>query len=509
VAGLVFLGWAVQALVLAAGKIPWTSDQGIVALMGRHISRLEHWPLFCYGSFYGGTLEPHFTAIVFSILGPTVLAYRISLMLLLGILIAVTATLTRAAFGSRAGAIAAAYLAVPPYFFLLKGLTSDGAYDTLAVLGGVILYSVLRLEASVRAGEPSRFWPFLIGLCAGLGWWVHPVFLYFYPSILLWLFLVSPPALRRLGKAPWAFAGLLIGSAPWLLVNLFYGWPSLRVPEAAGVPLRQAAYQFFQFWRDGVGVLFGGRPFYGWHDVFPGARLVALGLFAIAFVGAASLVTLNRTRLRSADADPAARPALLAILTILCMQILVSFNARSYQSDPRFLFPMYVPFAMLLGWAVVRLGESRRRLAFALAAAVVCLNAFSLAAGPSHSEPMQPTTGSLKRLIEVLDERGLRDVYTGYWTAYRIAFESKERIYAAAFGRERTDRYPAYFERVGKSPRPAVVLGLEEAKEFEEYLASRGAHARQIRVDAHKVFWDLPPEIVDEMRRLRRIPDGS
>jgi hypothetical protein len=64
--------------------------------------------------------------------------------------------------------------------------------------------------------------------------------------------------------------------------------------------------------------------------------------------------------------------------------------------------------------------------------------------------------GDLGPAIAALDRAGVTEVYADYWVAYRLAFETEERIVASpSWG---IDRYPPYTARVEAAARPAWVV---------------------------------------------------
>src|SRR6185295_6046616 len=111
-------------------RVPFSSDQSIIGLIGLDILEHGKHPVFCYGSEYGGTLEPHLLAASFGLFGATPRVFRITLAVLVAALILAVWALTRRAFGRREALAAGHYLALGPSFFLYKGLTSDGAYTS-------------------------------------------------------------------------------------------------------------------------------------------------------------------------------------------------------------------------------------------------------------------------------------------------------------------------------------------------------------------------------------------
>ena len=67
---------ALRAALLGWDVVPFDADEGIVALMARHIVQGEH-PLFFYGQHYMGSLDAYLIAGVFAVTGESVLAMRV------------------------------------------------------------------------------------------------------------------------------------------------------------------------------------------------------------------------------------------------------------------------------------------------------------------------------------------------------------------------------------------------------------------------------------------------
>jgi 4-amino-4-deoxy-L-arabinose transferase-like glycosyltransferase len=511
--GVLIAGVAVQLGVSGSHRIHWSSDQAIVGLMARHILHGTAYPVFYYGSAYAGTLESSYMAAVFSVAGSSVASYRASLMILLALLSLIVYAIGRRVFGVAASLFAVSYLAIPPYFFLYKGLTSDGAYVSLAVIGAALLYGAVRLDEAEASGWSSLRWFALIGFLAGLGWWVMPLIVYFYIAILLWFVIVRPRAFIGFARCLVFLAAFSLGSAPWWWANVGRGWPSLHTPALARGSVGAVGKGVLEFFSPGVPCLLGARPVPRYADVFPAASAIALLLFVGTVIAAVWVGVRLRwgNDLRVADEERRrARVLLLLLLSIVSMQVVVAFNPDTYVMDPRYLYPFYAPFALLFGFAVTLVG--RTRLAWAsvpILTGVLAFNGVSLVRAPRVDlAKFQPTPVPLKELIGVLDKLGITDVYTSYWTAYRLAFESDERIRAASFGdgNDRSDRYPPYAQAVALSGNPAFILWGEEAERFRRYLRARGSGAEFVRVGAYQVFLGVSPDVRREMAELRRVP---
>jgi hypothetical protein len=131
-------------------------------------------------------------------------------------------------------------------------------------------------------------------------------------------------------------------------------------------------------------------------------------------------------------------------------------------------------------------------------ALVLGLNVYSLTTGdPSLVTPrsvLGSTPENRAELITYLTSVGLTRIYTDYWLAYPLAFESDERIIPAVMSGG-LDRYAAYAEQVRHAERPAFVLirGTAEADAFWRRLEPVGATAKVEQVSIYDVVYDVDP----------------
>jgi hypothetical protein len=512
-AGVLLLAGLVQAWVVAAGRIHWNSDEAVVAIMATDI--LEHGvhPAFYYGSAYAGTLEPHWVAAVFGAFGKSVLAYRLAMGALLTGLLCVVHRLARTRFSAGTALLATAYLALPPWFFLYKGLTSDGHYDAAAILGAASLYAALRLEEALRHGRPALAWIAALGLALGAAWWTDPLSSYFDLAIGLWFLVVQPFLFVRPIAYPTFLAGFVAGGFPWWVSNLRWQWKSLHAPELAAVGPAQMADQFRSVFTLGLPIVVGARPVFNRTETYSGELLISLALAFLPLTIGLAFVWRRRKELRageSRDEAGAGRGILLLLLTLVSGILLVSTNNRSDLAEPRFLFPLYPAFAILFAFSVSRLWRSRGlgRLA---GAALLALALYSAGRGlclPGlYRIHLNPTNnGSLADLIREMEQRRLRSAYASYWVAYRLAFESGEHILATPFGNSRLVRVPRYRVAADADPRPAFILFGDEADEMAFYLNARGEQFTDFFVGPFRVFYGLSPETLRRLKVLDDIP---
>jgi hypothetical protein len=465
--------------------------------MARHILAGEGHPVFYWGVAYAGSLEPHFVAAVFAVLGPSVTSYRLAIGILFSLLALGVFALTRWLFGDRAGLFALAYFALPPFFLLFKGLTSDGAYDSVA------LHALATIALAVAIDRSAVTWRALLygllGIAIGAGWWVMPITITVSAIAVLWLL-----AQRRRHPSPAGAAtfvgGLIAGSFPWWFWNLRHGWESLSATEMGVVGLGQVARNVVSVLQVSIPILEGALrtlPEAPWlRASFPGATAVSLLTLAVFLVPLAG---------RAVRGDSVLRLLLASLLVLLAS----AFSRRFLHYDPRLSIAYYSVAPVLIGSELARRSGGRspivRRIAAGLALAAVHVASLVGARVDFHNDG-NDVTGSLQNLIGALESEGVRNVYANYWTAYRLAFDSGEKIIATPILGYDTVRYAPYQEAVDRAGRPAVVLLPPRDECYGSFLRERGIPFRRRQVDEFGVYLDLGPEALRTLRRGFGLP---
>lgn len=466
--------------------------------MARHILEGRGHPVFYWGSTYGGTLEPHLLVPAFALFGATPEVFRAFYVVLWGLYLAGAAALTARFFGRRAGLVAAAYLAVPPFFLPYKILTSDGAYASVALLGLAVLWTAFEADARLEAGRPAGALLALLGLAAGLGAWVTPVTLPLPAVAFLWL-LLRPGARPSAASVAAAGAAMLLGAAPSLVWNVRHGFASFRARELAPAAGAGLAANLVGFVRASLPVFLGAeRPQFS-DDVaasFPGSAVVVPLLMAALVVPA----------LRGVRHDRRVR-LLVATLALLIAGTI--FVARLSPREPRYLIAAYGALVPLLASTVA---SARRGLPRTLAAggfAVLLANDLSGAVHArrhlSDADDAQ-VSGPLGPLLEGLRRIGATRVWSNYWTAYRVTFESGGSILATPLPKEDGTRHLEWDAAVRAAEDPAVVLLPPRDACFRAALRENGAPFAEDRVGAFAIFHALPPLVRDAIRSSGALP---
>jgi len=492
------------AVFEARGRVPFTSDQAVVGIMASDIREHGAHPVFYYGAEYAGTLEPHYVALVFALVGPSVTAFRAAMALLLALVVVAVHGGTRAAFGERAALFAGLYLALGPSYFFYKGLTSDGAYASLLLLSAVCLWFIVAIEARFARGLEAA-WPLAgLGAALGLAWFVHSPAAFLGPVVLVgalagttrrWL------AVRNLALLGGTF---FVGSAPWWARNLGTGFASLRSSEMAPAHGGHLAQQVLTLFSQGWSLLLGGQSVWAWVPTFPGAVAVALGLFVL-LAGFGVWYGLR-------GPDPRSRHgAWVFVAAVFSLSLLCLTVSRTDFREPRYLFAAYAGIAPLVGGLASALWP-RRIAGAALLATVLALNLGSEQRAPvmKHADPALGFFGEtdLTSVLSELKVLGIRSLYASYWAAYRITFLSGGTIAASPLGSETNGiaRIESLKVLVNADPSPAFLLRDADLQTFRTFLAKHGFARRRRATSGFVLFTDVAPQALEIVRRCGCIP---
>lgn len=448
--GLVVAGLVLRIAVLASPLGAADSDEAVVGLMARDILHGRDLPTFFPGQAYGGTLEAYVAAVTLAAT-PSVIGLKLVPVGLAALSAVLVWRVGLRTTGRPQAAMAAGVFWVFPAAFLWWSTRIHGFYWSGTVLGLSILLLALRLvDSSSDPRAPRRDWA-LLGLAAGLGWWQTPEIVFFAAPAGLWLLVRAPRSLRGL---PWAVLPALLGAAPWLAHNVGSGFPSLRpLPDARGGYLDHIGALATR----GLPLALGLRApaTEAWLNRPVG---VALTLIAVGWLLAVRLARRDR---------PIGLLLLGAALFPLIYGLLPS---GCYIAEGRYLVPIAPYLALLLTAAL------RRRVSVALVAvALVVTTAATL-------PRLQPVTQQIESsryvpadaapLLAALHARGIDLIFADYWIAYRVGFESGQRVLAAPLVSERR---PDDTARVRAGPASWVFVdGSNGARTFALQLAVLG-----------------------------------
>jgi Dolichyl-phosphate-mannose-protein mannosyltransferase len=444
------VGVALRVWVLASPIGGLDADEAVWGLMARHVLDGEIPALF-WGQTYGGTQEALLTAPVFAAFGSGRITVRVVPIVLFAVAALLVWRVGRRTVGERAAVTGAVLFWIWPAYLVWKSTRAHGFYGVAIVLALVILLLVLRLRE-----RDSRVDLAALGLALGLGWWATPQIMFVAAPACVWLVWRRPSVLR----GAWLVAlCALAGTAPWLGWNLDHGWDSLQRP------IPEAGDSYFDHLRTFVYATFptalGIRaPFT--LDWLPG-ELAGRALEALALGAFAWLLVRRRGRRE------------LLLVVALAYPFLQALSPLSFlNEEPRYLV-LLAPIVALLVAELAERAPAGRWLALAGAGAV---SVVGLASMGDVYPPVPPVGGlrvpaDLGPALRALEQAGADRALAHYSIAYRISFESRERILASSLSQV---RYAPHDRLVRSAEDPAFVYvaGSRQERDAARWLALDG-----------------------------------
>lgn len=493
----VVLGLLVRLGVLAGPTGELDADEAVVGLMARHIAFNGEAPIFYYGQAYLGSLEA-FTA------APLFLAFNSSGVVLklvpvaysLGFLV-LSALVARRIFGDGPALLTAFYLALPPAMWALWSTKARGGYAEVLFLGEALLLLTLWLSGTRRPVWGYLAW----GLVAGLALWTH---------LLAVVYLVPAAVFLALRRRHWpildlltASGGFVLGAAPLLVANVGDGLPTLGVVGGPTGLSAEPGGELLRFLRTGVSMLAGiGRPVppptiaqdLAWN--VPTAGPLAAAVLLVVALGGVLWMHADSVRELLARKHPGpGSDASLLVLVALMVPVTLAFTSYGYfMAEPRYALPLYsaVP---LVAHAVWRLPH---RLRWSVCGAVLVLNVWNIFATAAlvvrPAGLLDTTPDNRQVLISYLNAQNRHQVYTDYWIAQTVMFESRELVQAAVVA-DGPNRYLPAADNVARTPNAVVVFvrDSDADQRFVARLAEVGATANVASVDAYHVYSEVSP----------------
>jgi len=487
---------APRLFLLAGPQTELDADEAVVGLMANHILQGER-PVFYYQQPYMGSLEAYLVALSFALFGSSTSSLKLVPLVVSLLFVGLVFATGYRIGGLRGALISGLYVAVPPTFLAVWGLKARGGYIEVLALGQALILLAMKVGDQRRVGAKQA----LLGwFLTGIGVWTNLLIAVYLLPIGIYIGLI----LRRKLVGSWILPAALAavaGALPLVSFNLEHGFATAGAISTWRGAISTIPLYTFHFFRHSLPVLAGlaqgstsqelfwpafGRSLVGWWPV-------ALALSAL-FVLPAALLRRRLAALLLGRAGGADGRNLLALMLIVVPAAFVTTKFHEPVSEPRYLLPLYSAIPLL---AAGLLSTSfLRRLAPFILVALIALNLYSIAAlDPAMNRPTSEATSTPTNRLELsrfLLSRGLDWIYTDYWLAYPLAFESGERIVPSVISGG-FNRYIPYAYEVSVAPSPAFVFvaGSPEERDFTAKMSRSGVHARLDHVAVYSVYWQL------------------
>lgn len=524
---------ALKFAIVSGGRVPFNSDEAVVALMARHILQGER-PIFFYGQAYMGSLDAWLISAGFAVFGQQVWVIRlVQTLLYLGVM-ATTGVLGKEIFRRREiGLTAMLLLAIPAVNTTLYTTASLGGYGEALLIGNLILLLAIRLGRQLERGSGGDLWALgLLGFLTGLGLWAFGLALVFaLPTVVYLAVKIAhqhrnpdehspgppPDAWRTWWIAGSALiAGFLVGASPWLAAAAGGGLQTLlrelggaAVAGVEGLPWHAALVRRLL----GL-VLLGFTAALGLRAPWD-AGWLALPLIpaALLFWGA---VIVDRVK-RTAHSRPEDKPQFLLVGVILTL--LGAFVITPFGADPsgRYFLPLAVPLALFAADFTLNLSRRIGVKAYLPLAVLLIFHLWGTAQAalrfpPGITTQFYPPTQVDHRymgdLITFLRDHDERLGFTNYWVSYPLAFLSEEELiftprlpYHLDFRyTRRDDRYPAYARQTASAQRTAYITTNHPKLDafLRERFTATGVDWKEARIGDYQIFYALSRPVQPE-----------
>jgi 4-amino-4-deoxy-L-arabinose transferase-like glycosyltransferase len=456
-------GIVLRIWILKSGLGALDSDEAVTGLMARHALHGE-FSAFYWLNLYGGSQESLLAALVFAVANSSTLALKLVPLSLYGLSAFLVWLVGRRTVGGRAAVVAALLFWVWPAYFVWWTTKARAFYAVGLVCVLLVLLLVLRLRE-----RDSRRDAAALGLVLGIGFWATPEIAVFALPALVWL------AWRRRGafRLAWlAVPGALAGAAPWIVWNALNDGKALGPPPSIAGMESTYLERLGDFFRFVFPTWLGVRVPYSLDWLLGPVVGIAIVVLALG-----SFVTLLARRPRELE--------LLLVIGATFPFFYALSRFAYYVDEPRYLVLLAPVPALLLGWRAASIPSAT----FAVAATLV-LSVAGLVQmqrdrlyAPHDGGVSVPT--DISPLMRLLERESVQRVLASYWLAYRISFESRERIIATSTG---FVRYVPHDRLVRESAYPARVFVEGSADERELRLQLERSGYRRLTADGFVAY---------------------
>jgi hypothetical protein len=479
-------GLALRLTLLVEAGWRYDYDEAMVGLQVRRILR-GAWPVFHPGQPYLAALESYLIAPLFAVFGANAVTLKVVPWLLAGLYVLTTGWLGWRAFDRRVGVLSALLAAFAPAYLLVVGMKAWGATAETLLLGNLALiaasYALDPVQPAIRR---RRAWVAL-AFVGGLAFWVSWLCVFYGLPILVVLWRGRALLVRRWWTALLAF---LAGSWPFWAYNLAHDFATFRYF------LNDQGDTWGNLWPvldhlnyDLAPRLVSGDP--AWH------LLSWPAIWWLQIVYEAGLIGLIAWTWRGPWDD--SRHATRVMVGVFAVGLPVIYVASGYGNhalnefgfDATGRYVLMLHSVLPVGVAALCMALARwrgvlRYPAAAMVTSVIGLNLLGATrintdqvfVSPYYTR--QPST--LQPLIDFLDARGIRHVWTDVGVAQVLMFETDERILAAdwydIYGAKGSVRFPEVPLEIQRADRVAfveVILPGQHNTPFEQAFAASGA----------------------------------
>lgn len=470
-----------------------SSDEAIMGLMARHIIFNREFPVFLYGQAHHGSLEALFAVPLFILFGASPLTLKIVPLIFSLIFVVLVYLLAKLLFSQTTALYAMLFVAIPGAFLTVYSILAITYIE--AVTFGVAIVLMAFKIAKRSASQRKKLGPIaLLGFLMGVAVWNNFMVA---PWVLVSVLFLLITERRSLGGRELALgcSGFALGALPVIIFNLqhlgyslkehaYYNRYSSITAFATGVE-RVGPFLFKSILPSVVGTASAGA-------------LLRILIAVLVYVSIAYCILRSLQRpLEGTEREKTGLVVLLAIFGLTFISYLVTKSALSLTL--RYAIGFIPLLTVFIAFAVSQIDRISRIVAVVIVGLIMIANMASTV--QERAKPLMAQFGLSPKiatsLVNLLERKGVRYLYSDYWIAYQLTFFSKEKVISTPY--PGFDRYPKYTQEVRAAYPKKVGYIYEKGSSsyavFKERLGSLGVGYRQRRVGRNMIFIEVEKNV--------------
>lgn len=433
IAAIAIVGLTLRILTLRSVRGGLNADEAYTGIEAYEVLA-GRFPVVLGGTSYTAVFEAYLYAPIAAVIGGDALVLKsiaVAFWALAAVLIGIAArdlvATARPAIDDpgprRAGLIAGAIAWITPGALLVVSTQAYASYASgLALLAGTFVVARRMVDAPRPGGAPA----FAVGALAGLGLWMHPMYLSVLIPIVAYVLAVH----RRWRLWITVVVGGVVGAGPFLLWNALNGFPSRRLPA----PVEGTwAERLSVFVRELLPRAWGLRDQQMQWYLAPVIALVLYGALIAATIAGAVIIG-RRSRRHSRW--------LLAATLAAVLPIMAMFPPLIYSADGRYGIISFAFIAIAVAITVEQLIATAQRAAPASAVRAVgaAVSLGFVALGTTYVLPdarsafnttaATPNAAAIETAA-LLRDRQIAHIAGSYWRVLPVEFFGDDEIYGS------------------------------------------------------------------------------
>ena len=466
---------ALYRYYLIFGKFDhFSSDTAVMCLIAKHIMQGVEYPFLFTGHSYIGAFPAYVLSLFFHVFDPTLMAFKAYTLVVSMLFYGIVIVFANATLNKRTTLFLSLILMCPPYSFIT--IPGYCVYHLFMVYIAVFFCVTYRFHK-----KPSNFLFYLLGFMCGLGFYLHPMFLYciaFFSALLIFKQFENSEheniqfiSIEKI--ILWCFC-FFVGSIPywigleqnWIYYNPFSKYLTSNFNNISG-----ATYLF----TDTFPNLFG-------FDI----NNMILKYFVI-MIYACSYLTLPYYFIRYIKQNPKPIEWVISLFFIIVLGVfLFAFSISEHPT--RHLIPLcfVTPFAIV--FMLKSVAKKSLFPAILIIFVLLVYNVYTVISAPVPDK-------DYSELQQYLIDKNLTRGYADFWLTYKFIFLTDEQIILSPiYG---VDRYEPYTHQVVQGINQFYLFDYDDEKQkemcdiFEQTIQSAGIFFKKDFCNEFVIFHSL------------------